>query len=132
MEHNFLMHHGTKGMKWGRRRYQNKDGSLTAAGKKRYGDKEDVHDDYTKAHTKRSIKAMSDSELQSRNRRLNMEKQYKELTSSKSAMQKGKKVVNTIISTAGTIAAAQGAYVTYKKIFDGVMKLIGNNKIIKP
>lgn len=31
-----LCHHGTKGMKWGIRRYQNKDGSLTAAGKKRY------------------------------------------------------------------------------------------------
>ena len=31
-----LVHHGTKGMKWGVRRYQNKDGSLTPAGKKRY------------------------------------------------------------------------------------------------
>lgn len=30
-----LYHHGVKGMKWGIRRYQNKDGTLTAAGKKR-------------------------------------------------------------------------------------------------
>lgn len=30
-----LVHHGVKGQKWGVRRYQNKDGSLTAAGKKR-------------------------------------------------------------------------------------------------
>ena len=30
-----LMHHGVLGMKWGVRRFQNKDGSLTAAGKKR-------------------------------------------------------------------------------------------------
>ena len=29
-------HAGVKGMKWGVRRYQNKDGSLTPAGKKRY------------------------------------------------------------------------------------------------
>ena len=33
---NELYHHGIKGMKWGVRRYQNSDGSLTAAGKKRY------------------------------------------------------------------------------------------------
>lgn len=30
-----LYHHGIKGMKWGVRRYQNADGSLTPAGKKR-------------------------------------------------------------------------------------------------
>jgi hypothetical protein len=31
-----LQHWGIKGMRWGQRRYQNKDGSLTAAGRKRY------------------------------------------------------------------------------------------------
>lgn len=33
-----LAHHGIKGQKWGKRRYQNKDGSLTPAGEKRYSD----------------------------------------------------------------------------------------------
>ena len=31
-----LYHHGVKGQRWGIRRYQNKDGSLTALGQKRY------------------------------------------------------------------------------------------------
>lgn len=34
----YLQHHGVKGMKWGRRRYQNADGSLTPAGRKRYAE----------------------------------------------------------------------------------------------
>lgn len=37
MDNNILAHYGVLGMKWGVRRYQNKDGSLTSSGKKRYG-----------------------------------------------------------------------------------------------
>lgn len=33
----FLEHHGIKGQKWGHRRFQNSDGSLTTEGRKRYG-----------------------------------------------------------------------------------------------
>ena len=32
----YLSHHGIKGQRWGVRRYQNDDGTLTNAGKKRY------------------------------------------------------------------------------------------------
>ncbi len=37
ISNNELYHHGVKGQKWGVRRYQNPDGTLTPAGRKRYG-----------------------------------------------------------------------------------------------
>ena len=37
-DNKYLEHHGIKGQKWGVRRYQNEDGTLTEEGKKRYGD----------------------------------------------------------------------------------------------
>ena len=49
---NDLRHHGIKGQKWGVRRFQNKDGSLTPAGRKRYDEsdgkekKETTAEDY--------------------------------------------------------------------------------------
>ena len=36
MSYGYLKHHGIKGQKWGVRRYQNPDGSLTPEGKERY------------------------------------------------------------------------------------------------
>ena len=47
MDDLYLKHHGILGQKWGVRRYQNSDGSLTSEGKKRYsnqsGSKEKFH-----------------------------------------------------------------------------------------
>lgn len=48
-----LKHSGVKGMKWGVRRYQNKDGSLTPAGKKRYD--RDVRENNAKKKDNRII-----------------------------------------------------------------------------
>lgn len=120
MVSNYIYHSGIKGMKWGIRRFQNKDGSLTPAGKKRYS--ESVSDDYKKAHSRKSVKSMSDAELRAVNNRLQMEQQYKRMTQKTS---NGKKYVQKIISVAGTLAAAEGAYKTYKRLGDQAIDNIG-------
>ena len=116
-----LYHFGIKGMKWGVRRYQNKDGSLTPAGRKRR--KEEPHEDYKKVHDSKKVSQMSDSELRARNNRLQMEAQYKQLTKKTNV---GMKAVKTFIAVAGTIAALEGAHKTYSRVGNAALDKIGD------
>ena len=100
-----LYHHGVLGMKWGIRRYQNKDGSLTPAGKRKAAKMKAKYAELTgkqlrsspsktksqngKASSevpKKSIKDLSDDELRSRINRLRAEKDYMDLSKQISAM----------------------------------------------
>lgn len=67
LDSDYFSHHGILGQKWGIRRFQNKDGSLTSAGKARANRREKV-----------SIKDMSDAELQAKLDRARLENQYRD------------------------------------------------------
>lgn len=54
-----IKHHGIKGQKWGVRRYQNEDGTLTNAGKKRYGTQENFERQYPADKKKSDISALN-------------------------------------------------------------------------
>ena len=108
----YLQHHGILGMKWGVRRYQNKDGSLTAKGRARMKtNDEPAHDDYTKAHSKKSVRSMSDAELRSRLNRLQMEKTYRSMIGDRN-INKGKSAVDSLLKAATTAAAVSGTALT--------------------
>ena len=66
---NELYHWGIKGMKWGVRRYQNPDGSLTAAGRKRYTDKDGNLNAAGKKKFGNSVKIKTESETETPKRK---------------------------------------------------------------
>ena len=101
-----LSHWGIKGMKWGVRRYQNKDGSLTPAGKKRRAqleselEKLDGKSDKGGAAKSKSktVKDMTDEELRAAVNRLQLEKQYRDLNVKK--VTAGKKFIDKLTASA--------------------------------
>lgn len=106
-----LYHFGIKGMKWGVRRFQRKDGTRTKAGKKRERD----------TWRGRDAKNISDEELRKRIQRLQTEQNYKRLMES-DARRTMRQIGQNVTSTAagkiiGTMAAGAGLYAT-KKAFD--------------
>ena len=76
-----IAHSGTKGMKWGRRLYQNKDGSLTPLGRIRYrkGSLKGTSPRKIpegKKIRKRHLSELSDEELREKVNRLQLENSY--------------------------------------------------------
>lgn len=113
---NELYHHGIKGQKWGVRRYQYTDGSLTPAGKKRYFD-------------------IDNANMADRVSRI-MGTKVKELTNTARTQITGKQYVDTYLKSGTTLARIQTSkdfenfafYATYKKSdTDKYVGLFGKN-----
>ena len=128
-----LYHHGIKGQRWGVRRYQNEDGTLTDVGKKRNESiknnlnaskklfestsqttksSKQLYDQLGSFKTNKKTKdvsKMSDKELQEKVKRMNLERQYSDLSANQVA--RGHASVGTILDVAGSVLGVAGSAV---------------------
>lgn len=126
-----LYHHGVPGQRWGFRRYQNKDGSLTPAGRRRAnklldkyekvtGKKIRIKDNTSVVTNKnKSLKDMTNQELQEKINRKRLEEEYKRLYPERVSL--GKKFMSKISKDVVVPAATNAARTQGEKFLNKVI-----------
>lgn len=130
-----INHHGVKGMKWGVRKRPSSSGRKSSKGQqkrdttglKKGSDKaQKAPPTKTYKGSRKAARKLSDSDLQDRVKRLNMEKQYRDLVSKQnppSAISRGSKKVGSILVNAGSKAMTN---FLGKKVFPAVLESAGS------
>ena len=173
MSNEYLAHHGIKGQKWGVRRFRNEDGTLTPAGKERYGNGSSESDRSEKRRawfdqavkmgkdkpnkspaevvtsesqktvgnirksiisarnirnsrksSGASVKNFSDDELRKRVARLQLEKQYSDLSSN--TISRGEYVENNALDLTESMVGIAASAATVYAMLHMVKKAAGN------
>lgn len=121
MEEQALVHYGILGMKWGVRRSK---AELARARGKKTSDSGDDSDDkkQTTAKRSKSISEMSDDELRKTVQRLQLEKQYRDLTPKQ--VSAGQKIVDKILKDVVVPAATEVGRNLLKEEFGKLAKEI--------
>lgn len=121
---NELYHYGVPGMKWGVRRDRRSNSFKRTVSKKAKAAKIRFQNttgsrssNALKAYRKKDINKMSNKELQTAINRMNLERQYRNLTSRD--FQMGSKIAKNILTYAGIPIAAVTLYDRYMKRFPG-------------
>lgn len=98
-----LYHHGILGQKWGIRRFQNEDGSLTAAGKAHQEKMERKNAADQKKSDVKNRGTFTTKQLREKIEKIQLEKQLRELTNEE--LYPGRKAVYQALSNIGTKVA---------------------------
>lgn len=125
-----LAHHGIRGMRWGIRRFQKRDGSLTPAGKRRRAqmEEESDNDSADTQPVKKTASNMSDDELARAITRARMEDEYRRLRPEPKQPEKNafaKQMLNDVVKP----AAINSGKKLVQEAMDSLVKKITGDKV---
>lgn len=109
---NELYHHGILGQKWGQRRFQNKDGSLTPEGRERYGVGEEKNQSETDRYNEPRPNDSYNQELD----RVSMDYEYEAMMREEAEIEASKARTRKILTTVGVGLAIAGGVIIAKKV----------------